>query len=208
MTAHRDAQQLERLTFFSDAVFAIAMTLLVVEVRLPHLHEASNVAVGQALIDLLPNYIGFVVSFLVLARFWVVHHTIMGLMRGANQKIVWANMMLLMSIAFMPFPTAVVSEFAQVKVAICFYAFWLLLIGLLNRRLVRLIARSSLLAEDVDGAAMDVFSTRSLIPILIAAAALIGGLIAPMAGLAALVVGSPIVTFLVTRYAKRRPAAA
>ena len=84
-------QQLERMTFFSDAVFAIAMTLLVIEVRVPEIHVHSDLALGQALLDLLPKYIGFVVSFMVVGRFWVGHHAVMGLLKGLDRRLVWIN---------------------------------------------------------------------------------------------------------------------
>ncbi len=84
--AHRARVQLERMTFFSDAIFAIAMTLLVVEVKLPALHHPTGPELGQALWALLPNYVGFLVSFLVLGRFWIIHHDVMGLLRAATPR--------------------------------------------------------------------------------------------------------------------------
>ncbi|WP_294357344.1 TMEM175 family protein [uncultured Sphingomonas sp.] len=66
------------MAFFSDAVFAIAMTLLVVEVKLPHIARMEDGLLARALLSLVPSYIGFLVSFLVLARFWASHHLTLG----------------------------------------------------------------------------------------------------------------------------------
>lgn len=203
MNAGREAQQLERLTFFSDAVFAIAMTLLVVEVRLPHLAAVTDQALGQALLDIIPNYVGFVISFLVLARFWAGHHTVMGLLRTTSPALLWTNLLMLLAVAFMPFPTAVVSEYVQLRVAICFYAGWLLLLGLLNRRLVRLASDPALLADDVDPAAFKPHLARSRIPLIIAGAAIAAGLVSPVYGLGVLVVGSPLIVWVVGRLSTR-----
>jgi len=195
----REERQLDRLTFFSDAVFAIAMTLLVVDVRLPHLPRVDDHALAQALVDLIPNYIGFLVSFLVLSRFWAGHHVVFGLLKAASPKLIWTNLILLLAVAFMPFPTAVISEYAQTRVAIGFYAGWLVLLGLLNRRLVGLAADPALLADDVDPAIFRGFRRASLIPLLIGGGALVFGMVAPVGGMAMLVIGSPIVSWVLRR---------
>lgn len=197
MTGGRETQQLERLTFFSDAVFAIAMTLLVIEVRLPHLHEFTDGALGRALLMLIPNYVGFLVSFFVLARFWVSHHTFMGELKAGSPALVWSNLFLLAAVAFMPFPTAVVSEFGQLRVGVAFYAGWLVLLGLLHRQL--LTVGATLVADDVDPAVVRLHRTRSWIPILIGSFALVMGLVVPYAGLFALIVGGPVITALMKR---------
>ncbi len=118
-----DRAQLERLTFFSDAVFAIAMTLLVVEVKLPALHHPTGPQLGQALLDLIPNYVGFLVSFLVLGRFWLAHHEVMGLLKAADKRLVSVNLFLLLGVAFMPFPTAIISD-NEIIVLVIFLAFF------------------------------------------------------------------------------------
>jgi len=206
--AHRsrhERQQLERLTFFSDAVFAIAMTLLVVEVKLPHLHNPTGPELGQALLGLIPNYVGFLVSFLVLGRFWLAHHEVMGMLKAADKGLVMRNLFLLLGVAFMPFPTAVISEFVNLRVGIGFYTGWLVLLGLLNRQLVAGILRS----PDLLDAGMTVddvrpFLRRSLIPILIGICAFAAGMVTWIAALVVLTIGSPLITLLIGRYAARR----
>jgi uncharacterized membrane protein len=206
--AERDRRQLERLTFFSDAVFAIAMTLLVVEVKLPHLHHATGQELGQALLSLIPNYIGFLVSFLVLGRFWLVHHEVMGLLRASNRRLTAVNLLLLLAVAFMPFPTAVISEYVHLRVGIGFYTGWLIVLGLLNRQLIRTIAASpELLDEGMTSKDMQPILRRSWISIAIGICAFACGMVTWVAALVVLTVGSPIITLLIGRYAARASAA-
>lgn len=75
MDAHALAhRQTERLLLFSDAVFAIAITLLVLEIKVPELHHPTEEGLRQALADLLPKILGYVVSFVVVGSYWVRHH--------------------------------------------------------------------------------------------------------------------------------------
>lgn len=101
---------LERLMFFSDAVFAIAITLLVIEIKVPHLHTGNPSEAWQSLLALLPSFFGYVLSFLVIGRFWIAHHTALQVMEHHSAKIVWPNIILLMTVAFMPFATANMAE--------------------------------------------------------------------------------------------------
>jgi len=190
---------LERLTFFSDAVFAIAMTLLVIEVRLPHLHARTDEGLGGALLSLIPNYWGFVVSFLVLARFWIGHHTVMSELRAAPPRLVWINMFFLLAVAFMPFPTAVISEYADLRVGVGFYAAWLVVLGLVNHALMRIANDKRLIADHVDPAALTAHVRSSYIPLLIGGSALVAGMIAPILAIVALIVGGPLFSWLVRR---------
>jgi uncharacterized membrane protein len=205
--AHRDRVQLERMTFFSDAIFAIAMTLLVVEVKLPALHHPTGPELGQALLQLIPNYIGFLISFLVLGRFWIIHHDVMGLLKASSGRLVMANLLLLLSVAFMPFPTAIISEYVHLRVGIGFYTGWLVLLGLLNRNLIRTIARSpELLDDDIVQGDLAPLLHRSWIPILIGLCAFAGGMVTWVAALVVLVVASPLISLFVSRWAARRSA--
>lgn len=207
--ADRDHKQLERLTFFSDAVFAIAMTLLVVEVKLPHLHRPTGPELGDALLGLVPNYIGFLVSFLVLGRFWLTHHEVMGMLRASNRRLTTVNLLLLLAVAFMPFPTAVISEYVQLRVGIGFYTGWLIVLGLINRQLIRSIAASpELLEEGLTAAEMGPFLRRGWIAIAIGVCAFAAGMVTWVAALVVLTLGSPIITLLIGRYAARKDAVA
>lgn len=138
-TRHGPDHLLERLIFFSDAVFAIAITLLVIEIHVPHLPRgATNAQFGYALLALTPNFIGFIVSFFVIGAFWSGHHRAFGCAAHYSEKLVPANIQLLLTIAAMPFFTAFLSTYSNQRVPVVLYCCWLLLTALLNLRLGRL----------------------------------------------------------------------
>ena len=199
--------QFERLLFFSDAVFAIAITLLVIEIRPPGLRTGSDREMADALVALIPNYLGFLVSFLVVGRFWVGHHAAFGTIADFDRTLVWRNLLFLGAIAFMPFPTAVVVEHASLRTAVVFYGAWLILAGLLNLWLFAHIARraesegSPLAGED------RALKRGGWMPIMIGALACAGAQVQPIVGLAALVV-SPLLMRLFQRFNRARASAA
>lgn len=130
MSTH--ASQLERLTFFSDAVFAIAITLLVIEIEVPHLGVASDHAYLLALAELGHSFMGFVLSFLVIGALWAAHHRVFGMLGDYDHQLVMPNLLLLMVIAFMPFATALMSANSLARVPEAFYSATLLVAGLLQ----------------------------------------------------------------------------
>ena len=190
MTTAHDRHQLDRLVFFSDAIFAIAITLLIIEVRVPHLARVSEEGLAQALLGQIPQYIGFVVSFFVIGRFWIGHHRVFGWLARSDDRLVWRNLLFMLTIAFMPFPTAVLSQFAGTRVAVGLYAGWLLLAGVLNYANLRYATRGPLLSSD---APVNAGSTRGVwIPLLTAALALALAIVHPLAGVGALL-ASPLI---------------
>jgi uncharacterized membrane protein len=103
--------QLERILLFSDAVFAIIITLMVIEVKPPHLNEAENFKQELfAFGHVLPMIIGTIMSFLLIGNFWVGHHKIMNYASNYNGKMLWLNLVFLLSLAFIPFATALIAE--------------------------------------------------------------------------------------------------
>lgn len=120
----------ERLTFFSDAVFAIAITLLVIEIKVPHLESTDWHEVPRALAALSHSLFGYVLSFLVIGRFWQGHHITMQLMDRHIRRITWPNLLMLLFIAFMPFATAFMSENMANLGALLFYNLVLLAVAL------------------------------------------------------------------------------
>jgi uncharacterized membrane protein len=100
----------ERVVFFSDAVFAIVITLLVLELKVPHLTDHTESALRHALFELLPRVAGFVVSFLIVGLMWIEHHRIFRYIADYDAGLLWRNLLLLLCVSFVPFPTALFSE--------------------------------------------------------------------------------------------------
>ena len=100
----------ERVVFFSDAVFAIVITLLVLELKVPHLTEHSESSLRHALVELLPRVAGFVISFLIIGLMWIEHHRIFRYIADYDGGLLWRNLLLLLCVSFVPFPTALFSE--------------------------------------------------------------------------------------------------
>ena len=98
-----------RLETFADGVFAIAITLLVLEIKVPTLAETRG-GLWPALAGLWPSYVGYLMSFLTIGIMWVNHHAIFQYVRRSDRRFLFANVFVLMGIAFVPFPTAVLAE--------------------------------------------------------------------------------------------------
>jgi uncharacterized membrane protein len=127
---------LERLVFFSDAVFAIAITLLVIEIEIPDLPKGASVAQYQhELQSLIPSFAGFFMSFAVIAAFWAAHHTAFSMTRKYSPKMLPWNLIFLGLIALTPWLTGFLSRNlnALLPTAVYFGAFTIT--ALLNARL-------------------------------------------------------------------------
>jgi uncharacterized membrane protein len=122
-------RETQRLEAFSDGVFAIAITLLILEIKVPHLEEGESLA--NALLHLWPSYGAYAFSFWVIGIFWVNHHSFFKLFRRVNHGFLLLNVLFLALISFIPFPTSVLAEYvtdpASVQNAVTFYCVSLLL---------------------------------------------------------------------------------
>jgi len=126
---------LERLVFFSDAVFAIVITLLAIEIRLPSVEGSlSDTELARALLDIWPKYLGYVISFLVVGSFWMSHHRKFRYIQHYDSRLIAMNLLLLMAIGFIPFPTSVLSEYGN-RTATVFYAVMIAVMGVLSAAL-------------------------------------------------------------------------
>ncbi|WP_354637108.1 TMEM175 family protein [Kitasatospora camelliae] len=97
-----------RVEAFSDGVFAIAITLLILEINVPEAHNGSEL--WHALAEQWPSYCAYVVSFLVIGVMWVNHHTVFTYIARVDRTLVFLNLLLLLVVAALPFPTALVAE--------------------------------------------------------------------------------------------------
>ena len=148
---HSPAHPLERLIFFSDAVFAIAITLLIIEVHPPQLGmHASDWAHIVALINLIPSFVAFFISFFVIGAFWAGHHRAFSLARHWSPGLIMPNIFMLAAIVFMPFATAYMGTNMGQRVPTILYDVVLMATGLLNTRLVRLATSPPVVDENAD----------------------------------------------------------
>lgn len=121
---------LERLVFFSDAVFAIAITILVLDIRLPAGEDAAGSRELLLLLaSLWPKYLAFFISFWVIGLSWISHHRKFLCIQRVDYQLLTLNLLLLMMIAFTPFPTAVMSENVSFTATV-FYALTMILVSL------------------------------------------------------------------------------
>lgn len=105
------AMSTSRLEAFSDGVFAIAVTLLILEIKVPAVAEGVDGGLGTALLHQWPSYVSYATSFLTIGIFWVNHHSIFRFIQRTDQTLLMINTLFLMVISFLPFPTALVAEY-------------------------------------------------------------------------------------------------
>ena len=110
---HKQDFQVERLIFFSDAVFAIAITILVIELKVPIVPENAT---EQDFLDefskQIPQIVGFVMSFFLIGIYWTAHHNMFGYVINYSKRLLWINLIFLFTIVIMPFTTAIYSEYS------------------------------------------------------------------------------------------------
>ena len=180
MAGAKTEHSLERLVFFSDAVFAIAITLLVIEIHPPHLAADGAQPTLEALARLIPNFVGFLVSFAVIGAFWSGHHRAFSQAGRIGPGIVIWNLMLLGTIAFMPFVTAFLSANYGKTGPTVFYWSWMVLTALLNLRVNRMATGPAMRARGIGAAEAAEVPRRSLAVLFAALTSLGVSFVAPM----------------------------
>ena len=114
--------QKTRTEAFSDGVFAIIITLLILEIKVPELHDKKNSnELLWALKEILPKIISWAVSFFFVAVFWVQHHNLFRLADKIDYGFVWLNNITLFFICFFPFPTALMGEYPDNRIAVLLF---------------------------------------------------------------------------------------
>jgi len=165
-----------RIEALSDGVFAIAMTLLVLEIHLPDLPpNASNLQLGPALLHLWPKFLSYAVGFVSLGVYWISHHNIYHLIRRSDRVLLWLNLFFFLFAAFLPFSTSLLNAFRQTQVAPVFFGANLVLIGwLLYLQWAYASTQPGMLVESVSRAYRDSIRFRFLaIPLVATVATLI-----------------------------------
>lgn len=121
---------LNRFEAFSDGVFAIAMTLLVIEIKVPDLSQATASTAIDTLTHTAPHILSYITSFLVIGVLWLNHHALFHLLKRVDRIALTINLVLLMCVAFIPFPTALIGEYGKLQPIVMFYGLTLSLTGI------------------------------------------------------------------------------
>lgn len=107
-----------RLEAFSDGVFAIVITLLILDIRFP---EVPYSQFKETLISVLPRILAYVMSFIIIGLYWVIHHNSMHAIKKTDRGFLWLNILLLLLVSFIPFPTSLVGRYPFQGGPIIFY---------------------------------------------------------------------------------------
>ncbi len=180
------AEGTERAEAFSDGVFAIAITLLILEIKVPHAGTGGAAALWAGLVALWPSYLAFLLSFFVILIMWVNHHELMRLVRGVGYPFLFANGFLLLMVTFVPFPTAVLAEHLATGAAIAavtFYCGTFIVISLTWSVLFASIVRGGLLHPEVEQATVTRIRKAYIAGPLVYTAATLIALVKPVIGL-------------------------
>jgi uncharacterized membrane protein len=151
-----DAEDLGRgrVEALSDGVFAIVVTLLVLEIRVPHIdtHESLTELAG-ALWNLMPKFVSWVISFVTVCVIWLNHHRLFKLTARIDNGLFWWNANLLLWTSLIPFPTALMGDYPTNRLAVSFYG-WVMFLMALGFVLMRrhLHRNPSLVRDSVDRA--------------------------------------------------------
>ncbi len=129
-----------RVEALTDGIFAVAMTLLVIDLKVPDPHTVhTRQELAQALADLAPKAMSWMISFLVLGTFWIAHHRLFHYVRYVDRRLLWRNLYQLAFVSLMPFSAALLGEFGTMPAAEVAYNVNMLalaLLGLLKTRYV------------------------------------------------------------------------
>src|SRR4051794_29311017 len=144
-----------RTEAFSDGVFAIAITLLVLDLVVPTHAEAAEHGLAHALASEWPAYFAYLVSFLIIGIIWVNHHGMFDRVRFVDRPVLFANLLLLLTVSLIPFPTRLLADYLTAAegshVAAAVYSATMLAMGLSNALLWALLTRDGrLLHEGID----------------------------------------------------------
>jgi uncharacterized membrane protein len=153
----------ERVEAFSDGVLAVALTLLVLELKLPP-GLANEAELWTAVLHLAPSFAAWVVSFVFVMTIWINHHYFFAAVRVADRGLLWLNGLLLLGVSLLPFPTGLVGEYPGFAAPLAMLS-GTMLFGSLTFAAMRYYAsvRGGLMLEKIDGPAARAALRRNLV---------------------------------------------
>ena len=164
---HGEGLEFERAAFFTDAVFAIAMTLLIVAVAVPSLrHTASSSDLLGALDDKKSEFFAFFIGFAALGNYWIANHRFFGYLGSVSSGALALTLVYLAFVAWLPFPTALLGTYDRNPVAVSLFAASAGLVSALEAMLMRQAQRDGLFRRPVPDAAYRFAMQGSLLPVV------------------------------------------
>ncbi len=151
-----------RVEALSDGVFAVALTLLVLDVKVPSNQTVHEL--GSALWNLAPHVLIFVLSFLIVTFYWTAHHVLFASIRRSNRVLLWVNAVHLLFIVFLPFTTGLLAEFPTQRIAVIIYALNVIASSLSSIAVWRYATdRHRLIDSDVPQKTLDITTYRLMV---------------------------------------------
>jgi uncharacterized membrane protein len=159
-----------RLEAFSDGVFAIVITLLILDVRFP----ADQPLTLETLRGMAPHVLAFVLSFVIVGVYWVSHHNMLHFIKAVDRQLLWLNLALLLIVVFIPFPAALLGQHSESRLAVTLYGINLMLVNAVGTVMWLYAMSRPNLAVDGIAPALPRFVARiHSAPILVYAAAIV-----------------------------------
>ena len=153
-------------------MFAIAITLLALEIKVPELdrHTVTDAMLLNKLDELIPKFIGFLVSFFVIGLYWMVHHRMFGFVVNYTPRLLWLNLFFLLAVVLMPFSSAFYSEYIirQLKAPVIIYVGNIMFLGIMSLVLWNyLVNPRHRLAEGITPQMIKYFRFRAVAPLVV-----------------------------------------
>jgi TMEM175 potassium channel family protein len=192
------------LKAFSDGIFTIAITLLILEIRLPDMPSAEiDARFLESLVAISPKILGFTLSFFIIAMYWLSYHRIFHFIRKIDRTLVLANILFLFFIVFMPFPTYLLGLYGDHQAIVMFYA----VIVVIASAILSLIwrhasANHTLIDPDLDNEVIRFLRMRSLIPVAIFLLSILIAIFSPFLAMLAWVLNFFVVYGVQARFSR------
>ncbi len=154
----------ERLTLFSDAIFAFAMTLLAVSIRVPEIaQDLASSQLNIELANLTPKFIGYGLSFFISASYWVFYHRIFANIKRYDLTLIWLNIAFLFFVVLIPFPSDLIGRFLTLQISVVVYSAMMAATGFVLSLIWLYASRNHRLLDDsLSSAAIRRLSVRTL----------------------------------------------
>ncbi len=169
-----------RLEGLADAVFAIAMTLLVLNIAVPQISQSSaDALLPEKLLEILPSFYNFALSFLLLGIFWVIHQKQYIVIKRSTSTLAWINIFLLMFVVLVPFTTELMDTYTDNVLAVMIFNINLLVLGVMFYIQYKYCIDNHLLRSDLSGDDVNFALTKNMIIIPVAVLAIVVNFFSP-----------------------------